>query len=279
MTSIAEASLDLSPAPPFDALAEIYDDTFTNSLIGLAQRAAVIRELDVVFAPGQHLLEINCGTGVDAVYLAGRGLRILACDSSPRMIAIARRRAARSGLEDRAEFRVLATEDLAALAATEGRIGFDGALSNFAGLNCVENLAAVAGDLARLLKPGARVVFCLFGWFCAWEILWYLGHGKLSGAFRRFRTAGDLARLTEGATVRVRYPSVPAINRALAPHFRLQRWKGVGVTVPPSYLEHWAQRFPQMLAALAKVDRKFEHWPLFRTLADHAVLTFERTDA
>lgn len=279
MRAIAEAALDLSPATPFDALAEIYDDTFSTSLIGLAQRAAVTRELNVVFAPGQHLLEINCGTGVDAVYLAGRGLRVLACDSSSRMIAIARRRAARLGLEDRAEFRVLATEDLAALAATEGRERFDGALSNFSGLNCVENLAAVASDLARLLKPGARAVFCLFGRSCVWEILWYLGQGNAAKAFRRFRPAGDLARLAEGVTVCVRYPSVFAITRTLEPYFRLRRREGVGVMVPPSYLEPWARRFPRMLAALAKADSKFERWPLFRALADHALLTFERTEA
>ena len=260
-------------------MAETYDDTFTSSLIGSAQRAAVKRELDLAFWPGQRVLDINCGTGVDAVYLAGRGLRVLACDLSPRMIAIAQRRVAQSGLADRAEFRVLATEDLGALAATEGRTGFDGALSNFAGLNCVEDLAAVARDLARLLKPGARAVFCLFGRSCVWEVFWYLGQGKATEAFRRFRPAGDLARLTEGVTVRVRYPSVPDITRSLAPYFRLRRRKGVGMMVPPTYLEPWAQRFPRILAPLVKADRKFERWPLFRALADHALLTFERTEA
>lgn len=260
-------------------MAETYDDTFTASRIGFAQRAAVTRELDVAFAPGQRILEINCGTGVDAVYLARRGLRILACDSSPRMIAIARRRVARLGLEDHVEFRLLATEELGAIVRDQEPARYDGALSNFAGLNCVENLAAVASNLARLLKPGAQAVFCLFGRFCVWEILWYLGQGKAAKAFRRLHPVGDLARLAEGVTVRVRYPSVPGISRALAPYFRLRRRKGVGVIVPPSYLESWAQRFPRTLAVLAEADRKLERWPPFRNLADHALLTFERTEA
>src|SRR4029077_1199115 len=114
---------------------------------------------------------------------------------------------------------------------------FDGALSDFAGLNCIVDLGAVARDLAGLLKPGARMVVCLFGTRCIWEILWYLIHGQPRKAFRRMRSAGDVARLACGMTVRVRYPSVRALTRLFRPEFRLKAWKGVGVAVPPSYVE------------------------------------------
>jgi ubiquinone/menaquinone biosynthesis C-methylase UbiE len=68
---------------PFDALADTYDQTFTFSQIGRAQREAVTREMDRVFRPGGRVLEINCGTGVDAVCLASRGVEVLACDAAP----------------------------------------------------------------------------------------------------------------------------------------------------------------------------------------------------
>ncbi|HET7841684.1 MAG TPA: methyltransferase domain-containing protein, partial [Terriglobia bacterium] len=86
-------------APPaaFDALAESYDDAFTNTLIGRAQRACVWGEIDRHFKPAQTILEINCGTGVDALHLAERGVRVVACDASPGMIAAARRRLAETG--------------------------------------------------------------------------------------------------------------------------------------------------------------------------------------
>ena len=70
-------------ASPFDALAADYDRSFTASAIGQRMRAAVWRRLDTAFAPGERVLELNCGTGEDAVHLAERGVRVLATDVSP----------------------------------------------------------------------------------------------------------------------------------------------------------------------------------------------------
>lgn len=278
MRTLDGAILELPPGPaPFDAIAKAYDQTFTNSQIGIAQRDAVWRELDATFRSGQQILEINCGSGVDAIQLAGRGVSVLACDSSPRMIEVARRRAAQAGYEHRVEFRVLATENIGTLGQGDEPAQFDGVLSNFAGLNCVENLADVAAHLARLLRPGARAVLCLFGRFCLWEILWYMAHGRVDKAFRRFRTGGVLAHLNDGARVRVYYPSVRNITHALAPDFRLRSVKGIGVAVPPSYLEPSARRFPRALALLVQADRGIESCPVIRSMADHVLLTFERT--
>jgi SAM-dependent methyltransferase len=274
---MADTASPLSPSAAFDALAENYDETFTTSRIGRAQRDAITREFDRAFRPGQRILEINCGTGIDAVELGRRGVEVLACDASPRMIEAARRRAVQSGVEGRIEFRVLAIEKIGALAQTEGRPSLDGLLSNFAGLNCVEDLGRVAGDLAKLLRPGAQALLGVFGSCCAWEILWYLGQGDAGKAFRRFGTEGTLARLADGVAIRVRYPSVRQMTSAFQPYFRLHRWKGVGVAVPPSYVEPWARRFPRILNGLALADRGLGRCPLIRAAADHVLLTFVRT--
>lgn len=277
MRSIGVTTIDLaSGAAPFDAEADSYDRTFTISQIGIAQRTAIWRELDAAFGRGQRVLEINCGSGVDAIYLAKRGVAVVGCDSSPRMIELARRRAAEAGLQGRVEFRVLATEDIGRLEAG-GACRFDGILSNFAGLNCVENLSDVAGNLARLSRPGAKAVLCLFGRVCLWEIIWYLAHARPAKAFRRLRAGGLLAHLPSGGTVHVRYPSVRATTRALAAGFRLRTLKGVGVVVPPSYLEPWARRSPSVLPLLVTADKRLERCPFIRNVADHVLMTFERT--
>ena len=54
----------------FDSLAAKYDDLFTRSMIGRAQRGAVWDALIDTFEPGSHILELNCGTGEDALFLA-----------------------------------------------------------------------------------------------------------------------------------------------------------------------------------------------------------------
>lgn len=258
---------------PFDHVAKAYDAVFTNSLIGRAQRDSVWKELDRCFHPGQRILELNCGTGVDAVHLAERGVTVLACDVAPRMIQVARQRL--SSLRDakRVELRVLATEQVAGLA---GEGPFDGAFSNFAGLNCVRDLSSVARDLAKLLAPGATALLCLAGPSVAWEILWYLGQGNPRKAFRRFQRGGTIGRLAEGVTVEVQYPSAGKMARLFAPEFRLLRLKGVGVTVPPSYVEPLARRFPRVLRTLAGIDRLLSGVPVFRSLADHILLEFQR---
>src|SRR6266571_6874392 len=139
----------MSVTPPFDAIADTYDDTFSNSSIGRVQRRSVWMETDRIFRAGQRILEINCGTGIDALHLAGRGIEVLACDSSPRMVEVARRKALRAFLNVPPQFRVIGTEEIKILGDQEGGAAFDGVFSNFAGLNCVGDLPRVARDLAR----------------------------------------------------------------------------------------------------------------------------------
>ena len=123
----------------WDDAAAKYDRNFTGTLIGQTRR----------LHPGQRVLELNCGTGIDAIHLADRGIQVLACDISPRMIQIARQDAVASGHATLLDFRVLPTE---AVDRLELESPFDGAFSNFSGLNCVEDLSGVARNLARLLK-------------------------------------------------------------------------------------------------------------------------------
>jgi ubiquinone/menaquinone biosynthesis C-methylase UbiE len=261
------------PAAPFDYVAETYDRTFTFTLIGWAQRQAVWRELDRVFQPGQRILELNCGTGVDALHLGGRGVEVLACDVAPRMIEVARRRLSARSTRARVEFRVLATEQMRAL---RNERPFDGAFSNFAGLNCVADLESVARDLAPLLRPGATALLCLAGRFVAWEIAWYLAHGNPAKALRRFRRGAVRGRLADGVSVPVYYHGVRKVARLFSPGFRLRRWKGVGLLVPPSYLERQAGKFPRLFRLLAGADRLLAGVPGLRALADHLLLEFER---
>ena len=260
---------------PFDAVAGEYDSRFTNSMIGRAQRESVWQEMDRVFRPGQRILDINCGTGVDALRLSSRGIHVVACDASPEMVAVARRRLHASANRDHVNLRVLAIEEIGQL-EKEGL--HDGVLSNFAGLNCVADLRCVARDLARLVRPGGTAILCLFGRFCHWEVLWYALQGDFKKAFRRLRGKGVVANLAPGHSVVVRYPSVDSFLRDFAEHFRMVRWKGIGIAVPPSYLEPWAVRFARLFRFATKIDPFLGRCPGVRCLADHVVLVLERVD-
>lgn len=254
----------------WDAAAETYHRDFSGSLSGRANRSAVWRALDRTFQPGQRILELNCGTGIDAVHLAARGIRILACDISPRMVELARQRSGEASLNGLLEFRVLENENIDTL-VTEGP--FDGGFSSFSGLNCARDVSGIAQALARVLADGASFIAGMTGRLVPWEIAWFLAHGKPGKAFRRLRRD---SQDSNAGPVPVRNYSVKEIVSVFAPGLRLKRWESFGIAMPPSYMEHWTQQFPGAAKVLAAVDWRIGQLPLFRNLGDGVLLEFER---
>src|SRR6266850_6647912 len=133
------------PAAVFDQFAHDYDEHF-GGILGRLFRRAVWRWLDGAFQPGEHILELSCGTGEDALHLAERGVRILATDASAGMLEVARKKVLEEGGSERVRLRQLAIEQLDTL-KEECRDGFSGAFSNFGGLNFVADLPAAAHSL------------------------------------------------------------------------------------------------------------------------------------
>jgi ubiquinone/menaquinone biosynthesis C-methylase UbiE len=256
---------------PFDAVAENYDQGFTFSKIGQAQRSAVWRELGQTFHAGDRVLEIGCGTGVDACFLAERGVKVVACDSSPAMIQVAARRVREKGINT-VDLRVLAAENLAEI---RREAPFDGVFSNFGALNCVEDLISVSKDLRHLLKPGGTALMCFLGPACLWEVVWYLLKGKPRKAFRRWHSSST-AELTPGSRFQVCYYGIRSLEHAFAPSFRLRSWRGVGFMVPPSYVELFAKRFPGLLKLAEWADLALTRCPAIRAGSDHILVKFER---
>jgi ubiquinone/menaquinone biosynthesis C-methylase UbiE len=223
----------------FDRLASRYDELWTSSPNGRVQREAVWRRIDGLFRPGDRILDLGCGIGDDALHFMSRSVEVMGVDASAEMVRIARSR----GVE-------AISSQLSALSRQ-----LDGAISNFGMLNCVERLEPVAGNLARLIRPGGKLAICVIGRFCLRETVRYAARLEFSKAFRRLRPGGTMASFG----VHVRYPSVPRIRRAFGRDFRLDRWYGIGLCSPN---DAW--------------ERRLAHLPLLRALADHRLLIFHR---
>ena len=265
------ASTGLAAGAAFDRLAATYDHDFTDSVIGRAQRNAVWETLLSVFRPGDDLLELNCGTGEDAFFLARHGLSIFSCDASQQMIARAEQRLALTRANLPIVFCHLPTERLAELDPTKR---FNGVFSNFSGLNCIQDLAAVAFSLAKLVNTGDALVLCFSTRICLAEIAYYLLRGQPAKAFRRCK--GFSHATLNGVQLPIYYPGLREITRSFAPFFQLQALKGVGVAIPPSYLEAHARRHPVLFRLLCWLERPLAALPLLRTTGDHLLLTFKK---
>jgi SAM-dependent methyltransferase len=257
----------------FDRMAFQYDSLFTFSRIGRAQRGVVWQRAAGAFFPGSRVLELNCGTGEDALFLARKGVVVTACDASSQMIRRAKIRKSQEAPNSSVNFRVLPIEDLHELG---NQPVFDGVFSNFSGLNCVEDLAPVFNRLAVLLRPGAKLLLCLSTRFCVWEILHYAMKREFQKAIRRCH-GRSLANFDE-LSFRTYYPTIRSLRGIFGSAFQLRSITGVGLTVPPSYLESWMRKHPQMLQMFKRIDATVCEWPVFRVLGDHMLLQLERTE-
>jgi SAM-dependent methyltransferase len=269
-------SAPLRPAAlAFDAIAPTYDERFGVWSSVAAQRRAVRSALLRAFSAEGHILEVGGGTGEDATFLAERGFDVLLTDPSPAMVAQAR--AKLEPLGGRAE--IAAGEEMEEFAGcylSEGGAMFDGVFSNFAPLNCLEDLSTAARGLARLLKQDAPAMLVLFGTFCPGQMVAEVLRGRADLALCRRRRGVASAQLA-AHEFDVVYHRRREILRAFLPWFTLEKRLGIGVMVPPSAAEPWISGQPRLLLAMEALDKILAR-PL-ASLGDHILYQFRRTMA
>jgi demethylmenaquinone methyltransferase/2-methoxy-6-polyprenyl-1,4-benzoquinol methylase len=152
LSDVTRARLDKQPhevAAMFDGVAKRYD--VTNTVLSFGQdrswRAATRRALDL--RPGDIVLDLAAGTGVSTQELARSGAYPVGVDISLGMLTVGRRSR---------KVNLLAGDALR-LPFRDGV--FDAATISF-GLRNVHDTAAALAELARVTRPGGRLVVCEF---------------------------------------------------------------------------------------------------------------------
>lgn len=238
-------------------------------------RPRVWQLLGRAFQPGNHVLELACGTGEDAVWLAQRGVTVTATDGSGEMVRATAVKAQAAGLSSQITPLQISLQSLQAsdfLTKSDASL-FDGAYSNFGGLNVLSEWRTLAQTLATLIKPGGKVVLVPMGPFCPWEILWYALHGQWRNAVRRFRSPATATIGT--ATIPIWYPSARRLRQEFGPWFHPVQTQSLGFWLPPSYLSHLIRRWPRLFQTLHLLDEQTAVW--LKGWGDHYILILERT--
>jgi SAM-dependent methyltransferase len=102
------------------------------------------------FSPGARVLDVGCGTGTNAIWLARRGFRVSGIDLSPTAIAIARKRADRAGAAVDLQ---VASADRLPFTSRHFDVGLDTGCYHSIPLRLREPYAK---EVARVLRPNAR---------------------------------------------------------------------------------------------------------------------------
>src|ERR1700737_2727546 len=111
----------------FDSVAADYDGPRGNNALIQDMRSEMWRTLDSTFAPGSRLIDLGCGTGLDAVRMARVGYHVTATDWSQRMVERTRQRAEREQLASRVQAITVGAHELSRVDREDQ---FDGAYSN-----------------------------------------------------------------------------------------------------------------------------------------------------
>jgi demethylmenaquinone methyltransferase/2-methoxy-6-polyprenyl-1,4-benzoquinol methylase len=150
---MSRADLDKEPheiAAMFDGVAEKYDRT--NTLLSFGQDKFWRRSTRAALRlrPGEKVLDLGAGTGVSTEELSRAGAYVVGVDISLGMLAVGRR--------TRPKVSLVAGDALALPFADHT---FDAVTTSFVIRN-VANTPGALRELARVTRPGGRMVICEF---------------------------------------------------------------------------------------------------------------------
>ncbi|MFN2518035.1 MAG: demethylmenaquinone methyltransferase [Jatrophihabitantaceae bacterium] len=153
--AMRSATADKQPrdvAAMFDGVAQRYDVTNTVLSLGQDRRWRRRTRQCLELEPGQRVLDLAAGTGVSTGELRRSGAHAIACDFSLGMLAAGRANRRRKRLP-------FVAGDALHLPFADA--AFDAATISF-GLRNVADVPRALGELARVVRPGGRLVVCEF---------------------------------------------------------------------------------------------------------------------
>jgi ubiquinone/menaquinone biosynthesis C-methylase UbiE len=255
----------------FDKIADEYDVKDNANEILQWMRTVVQKIYLKHFKADDKILELNCGTGVDAVLLAQNGMNVTATDISPKMVNNAKNRVKSEHLENKIDAFALSFDEISSIEKTR----FDGVVSNFGGLNCINDFEKLSSDLYNKLKPGGKFIAVVMNKFCPWEIFYYMLKLDFKNAFRRFNKNGTDAELN-GNKVKTFYFFPGEFGNKFKKHFSIEKIYALAYYTPPPYLIGIYNRFKPVVKLFMKLDEIIKCIFPFSRMGDHFIIVLKK---
>jgi ubiquinone/menaquinone biosynthesis C-methylase UbiE len=256
----------------FSAQSGIFDELYSTNTIVNYKRERVRSHVLQYLADDSYILELNSGTGEDALFFARKGHKVHATDISTGMQQKLVYKVKNAGMEEKVSNELCSFTQLQQL---KNKGPYDLIFSNFAGLNCTNELNKVLASFNSLLKPGGIVTLVILPRFCLWETLMVF-KGKFRTAFRRFFSVRGTKANVEGVNFKCWYYNPSFITRKLKYSFDLLALEGLCSIVPPSYIEGFAEKHPNAYRFLKKKEDKLKsRWP-WKYIGDYYIITLQK---
>lgn len=263
---------ELQAEAAFSAQSGVFDRIYATDAI-IEYKRARVRQHILNFVPaGKRILELNAGTGEDAIFFAQHGYQVHATDISAGMQSVLTTKVKAGGLSAQISNEICSYTQLDEL---KDRGPYDANFSNFGGLNCTAELDKVLVSLPTLIKPGGTATLVIIPKFCLWETL-LVFKGKFKTAFRRFNAANGRNAHIEGEYFKCWYYNPSYVIKHTAQHFDVLALEGLCTIVPPSYIEGFGNKHPSLFKCLKRWEDRFKAvWP-FKYMGDYFVITLRR---
>ena len=250
----------------------VFDELYSGNTIINYKRKRVRDHVLQYLKPGSSILELNSGTGEDALFFAQNGFKVHATDISVGMQAELKRKAELYGMTENISNELCSYTQLSEL---KNKGPYDLIFSNFAGLNCTGELDKVLASFPLLLKRGGMATLVILPKFCLWETLLAF-KGKFRTAFRRFFSGKGRKAHVEGVHFKCRYYNPSYVVKHLKNEFDVLSIEGLCAIVPPSYIEGFAEKYPSTYKFLTGLEDKWKTaWP-WKYMGDYYIISLKK---
>jgi len=255
----------------FSKISHEYEQLEKSSSLITWMRMRIRNHFEKIAISKGRLLEINCGSGIDAVYFAENGYQVHATDIATGMISYVKQKINVKKLKENLSCELLSFNELNILKPKK----YNHLFSNFGGLNCssLAELKVIFSSFVDLLEENGTITLVIMPKICMWEFL-RIFKGQKS-AFRRLKKGGVIANI-EGEKVHTYYHDVNSIKTLLSSNFVDIKVENICFFAPAGNRVDFPEKHPKIFKLLSSLDYLSNKISVLQGYGDYYIISAKK---